>query len=196
MKARILLQVISILRALAPLAAKIIRDENNQLANEKDFQSIKVFGRCLELMAIDERNRLAVVTFLRCAAPLLGHQLKPQWDSKLVELSKFLEEQQHRQQSSAAAENMSEQTVEQRTLIWESRIVELLEESINLEGVAWALKLADELVVKRMTPSLSIFIAAVASNVSHARLLIELARSHSVNTTGHEYTCVFFLSTP
>ncbi|XP_031777051.1 maestro heat-like repeat-containing protein family member 1 isoform X2 [Nasonia vitripennis] len=145
--------VVSILRALTPLAAKIIRSDKS----EKDFQSIKVLARCLELLE-DERNRLAVVTFLR--------KLKSEWDSKLAELSKFLERQSS-------------------TLIWEERIVEFVEETVHAEGDAWALELADELVAKRMTPSLSILIAAVASNVSHARLLIELARTHSVNTTGH-----------
>lgn len=160
----------SIFRALSPLAVKIIRDENN-VATEKDFQSIKVFGRCLELME-DQGNRPAVITFLRCAAPLFGHQLKSQWDSKLQELSKFLD------QSSEAMTEM------ERTLIWEERIVEFLEESVNLEGEAWGLKVADELVSKTITPVLSIFLAAVASNVGHITILIEMARTHSVNASG------------
>lgn len=171
---------------MTPLAVKIIRNDNNlqSLANEKDYPNIKVLARCLELLE-DERNRLAVVTFLRSAAPLLGQQpqLKPQWDCKLAELSKFLE-----YQSSTTAKSMPEM---ERTLIWEEKIVEFLEESVRLEGNAWALKLADELVAKPMTPSLSIFIAAISSSVSHVSLLIELARTHSVNTTGHGYVLFF-----
>lgn len=158
------------MRALSPLAVKIIRDEDN-VATEKDFQSIKVFGRCLELME-EERNRPAIITFLRCAAPLFGHQLKSQWDTKLQELSKFLE------QSSEAMTEM------EKTLIWEERIVEFLEESVNLEGEAWGLKVADELVSKTISPAISIFLAAVASNAGHISILIEMARTHSVNASG------------
>ncbi|XP_058805829.1 maestro heat-like repeat-containing protein family member 1 [Phymastichus coffea] len=161
---------VPILRALSPLAVKIIRDENN-LSNEKDFQSIKVFGRCLELLE-DDKKRLAVVTFLRCAAPLLGYQLKPQWDTKLLKLSKFLEQ------------NTETLIDAEKILIWEERMVEFLEESVALEGDAWALRLAEELVKKTITPSLSIFIAAVASSAAHITLLIDLARTHSVNATG------------
>lgn len=78
-------QIPSVLRSLTPLATKIIRNENS-LTNERDFPGTKVLGRCLELLS-DPANRLLVMAFLKSAAPLIGHQLKPWWDEKLSELS-------------------------------------------------------------------------------------------------------------
>ena len=79
------------LRALSPLAMKVISDGSNT-NSQKEFTSIKVLGRCLELLGV-EKNRIAVINFLRCAAPLLGHQLKPQWDTRLRELAQIVEEE-------------------------------------------------------------------------------------------------------
>lgn len=60
---------------------------------ERDFPGAKVLGRCLELLS-DRSNRLAVVTFLKVLAPLVGHRIKPYWDEKLLELTYFLQEEQ------------------------------------------------------------------------------------------------------
>lgn len=78
------------MRALSPLAVKVIRDENINIV-QKDFPSIKVLSRCLELLE-DKKNRIAVLNFLRSASPLLGHMLKPKWDTKIQELMEILEE--------------------------------------------------------------------------------------------------------
>lgn len=78
-------QVIPVLRSLTPLAIKIIRNENF-LTDKRDFPGTKILGRCLELLN-DPANRLAVVAFLKAAAPLIGHQVKPYWDEKLLEFS-------------------------------------------------------------------------------------------------------------
>lgn len=85
------MQANSVLRALSPLAGKVIRDENINIV-QKDFPSIKVLCRCLELLE-DKKNRIAVLNFLRCASPLIGHMLKPKWDVKLQELMEILEEE-------------------------------------------------------------------------------------------------------
>lgn len=73
------------LRSLAPLAIKIIRNENST-TNERDFPGTKVLGRCLELLS-NPVNRSTVIAFLKAAAPLVGHQVKSYWDEKLQELS-------------------------------------------------------------------------------------------------------------
>lgn len=77
------------LRALSPLTTKIISNEHSA---ERDFPGTKVLGRCLELLS-DPVNRLAIVTFLKAAAPLMGHQVKSHWDEKLSELSRFLQDE-------------------------------------------------------------------------------------------------------
>lgn len=76
------------MRALAPLAIKIVNSGNSSI-NQRDFPGTKVLSRCLELLG-DVQNRLPIVTFLKCAAPLLGHQLMPYWDEKLKEITQFL----------------------------------------------------------------------------------------------------------
>lgn len=73
------------LRSLTPLAIKIIRNENSS-TDKRDFRGTKIFGRCLELLS-NPANRLAVVTFLKAAAPLIGHRVKSYWDEKLLEIS-------------------------------------------------------------------------------------------------------------
>lgn len=80
------------LRALSPLAAKIISSEISSMP-ERDFPGTKVLSKCLELLG-DPANRLAAVSFLKIAAPLVGHRLKPYWDKKLSELSQFLQDEQ------------------------------------------------------------------------------------------------------
>lgn len=158
---------------MSPLAVKIIRDDGNT-ENEKDFQSIKVLGRCLELLDVD-KNRIPVVTFLRCGAPLFGHQLKSHWDVKLAELSKFLDQENTSSDSTMESEKI---------LIWEDRLVEFLEESVNLEGESWGLKLADEIASKIINPSLAVSLSAVAITPEHVGQLVELARLHSSNLSG------------
>lgn len=71
------------LRSLTPLALKICNE--NASTDERDFPGTKVLGRCLELLS-ERANRIAVLTFLRAAAPLVGHRVKPYWDEKLVDL--------------------------------------------------------------------------------------------------------------
>ena len=80
---------------------KVIRDES-VTNSQKEFPSIKVLCRCLELLG-EEKNRITVINFLRCATPLLVHQSKAQWDIKLKELAQILEEE---------PENMSTSTEE------------------------------------------------------------------------------------
>lgn len=87
------------LRSLSPLAVKIIRNENSS-TNERDFPGTKVLGRCLELLS-NPVNRPAVMVFLKSAAPLVGHQVKPYWDEKLHELSQeFLHGRRNSRKSS------------------------------------------------------------------------------------------------
>lgn len=80
------------LRALSPLAAKIISSEISSMP-ERDFPGTKVLARCLELLG-NPANRFAATIFLRVAAPLVGHRLKPYWDKKLSELAQFLQDEQ------------------------------------------------------------------------------------------------------
>nr|XP_050863894.1 maestro heat-like repeat-containing protein family member 1 [Vespula vulgaris] len=161
--------VASILRALAPLAVKIVNNGNSSI-NQRDFPGTKILSRCLELLG-DVQNRLPIVTFLKCAAPLLGHQLMPYWDEKLKEITHFLRDDFP----------VNIKFIEQRNLNWEEKIVEFLEESVKLEGEAWSLKLADELAVKASTPHVAPLLASMCSSNAHITLLIELARSHISN---------------
>ncbi|KAL0107180.1 hypothetical protein PUN28_015596 [Cardiocondyla obscurior] len=164
--------VTSVLRSLSPLAGKIIRDENST-TNERDFPGTKVLGRCLELLS-NPANRLAVVAFLKSAAPLIGHQVKSYWDLKLEFLQEFLqaEEKNSRKNSKEVKDIM------QSELVWEEKVVEWLEESVKLEGESWGAKLADELALKANTPSVAPLLASTCNNNAHITLLVELARSH------------------
>ncbi|XP_046813255.1 maestro heat-like repeat-containing protein family member 1 [Vespa crabro] len=161
--------VASILRALAPLAVKIVNNGNSSI-NQRDFPGTKILGRCLELLR-DVQNRLPIVTFLKCAAPLLGHQLMPYWDEKLKEITQFLRDDF----------SVNIKFIEQRNLNWEEKMVEFLEESVKLEGEAWSLKLADELAVKASIPHVAPLLASMCSSNAHITLLIELARSDVSN---------------
>ncbi|KAI4498116.1 hypothetical protein M0802_006940 [Mischocyttarus mexicanus] len=161
--------VASILRALTPLASKIVNNGNSSI-NQRDFPGTKILSRCLELLG-DLQNRLPIVTFLKAAAPLLGHQLMPYWDEKLNQITHFLKDEF----------SINIRLTEQRNLNWEEKIVEFLEESIKLEGEAWSLKLADELVVKASIPHVAPLLASMCSSNAHITLLIELARSNVLN---------------
>lgn len=90
------------LRSLSPLAAKIIRDENSS-TNERDFPGTKVLGRCLELLS-NPANRLAVLAFLKSAAPLVGHRVKSYWDKKLLEFSQELLQNEQRSSRKSSKE--------------------------------------------------------------------------------------------
>ncbi|KYN02585.1 PREDICTED: maestro heat-like repeat-containing protein family member 1 [Cyphomyrmex costatus] len=164
--------VTSVLRSLSPLATRIIRDENSS-TNERDFPGTKVLGRCLELLS-NPINRPAVIAFLKSAAPLVGHQVKPYWDEKLQELSQeFLHDRRNSRKSSKEMKDAM-----QLDLIWEKKVVEWLEESVKLEGESWGTKLADELALKVNTPGIAALLASTCNNNAHITLLVELARSH------------------
>lgn len=64
----------------------------NLSTSERDFPGTKVLGRCLELLS-DPANRLAVVTFLQEAAPLMGHQINDYWNESLEEFINFLKKE-------------------------------------------------------------------------------------------------------
>uniref|UniRef100_A0ABD2XLD7 Maestro heat-like repeat-containing protein family member 1 n=1 Tax=Trichogramma kaykai TaxID=54128 RepID=A0ABD2XLD7_9HYME len=170
----------AILRALDPLAQKILPNEEHRDRLLKDFRSVKVLGRCLELLE-QEQNRVAVLKFLRSAAPLFGQQqrLHEHWSSKLAELVRYLEDGQRAAIEATTAHDRLEQT-----LAWEDRLVEFLEESRELEGDAWASELAQELAQRRMSPSLAICFASVAQDSAQIASLIQLVRQHSVNSQG------------
>ncbi|XP_024939150.1 maestro heat-like repeat-containing protein family member 1 isoform X2 [Cephus cinctus] len=160
---------ISVVRALSPLATKLIRKrETTEIEN--NFPRAKVMVRCFELLG-EEKNRISVVALLRCAAPLLGTQLKELWDKRLLEVTNLLE----------AEQDNNSLNVPQRALMWEERIVELLEESVIQEGETWAHDVADELALKASAPGMAPLLGAVSSNATHFTLLIELARTHSTN---------------
>ncbi|XP_043485318.1 maestro heat-like repeat-containing protein family member 1 [Leptopilina heterotoma] len=163
----------SVLRALSPLAGKVIRDENINIV-QKDFPSIKVLCRCLELLE-DKKNRVAVLNFLRCASPLIGHMLKSKWDVKLQELMEILEE-----------EVTSPVSIE-RSLKWEERLVEFLEESVQAEGENWSDNLAVELARKITAPHIGPLLGAVTDDVIHFNTLIAFSRLHTTNNSG-EYS--------
>ncbi|KAG5339130.1 MROH1 protein, partial [Acromyrmex heyeri] len=164
--------ITSVLRSLSPLAVKIIRDKNSS-TNERDFPGTKVLGRCLELLS-NPVNRPAIIAFLKSAAPLIGHQVKPYWDEKLHELSQeFLHDRRNSRRSSKEMKDAM-----QWDLIWEKKIVEWLEESVKLEGESWGTKLADELALKVNTLGVAPLLASTCNNNAHITLLVELARSH------------------
>lgn len=145
---------VSILRALTALAVKIIRNDNSG-DSLKEFSGTKVLARCLHLLEAEE-NRLAVVIFLRSSAPLFGHQLKPEWDVRLLDISKMLEED------------------DPESFVWQEAMAELIEKSAELEGKDWTTKLADELWSLMIHESVSLYFAAVV-NVDMLGTLITLA---------------------
>ncbi|XP_011301504.1 maestro heat-like repeat-containing protein family member 1 [Fopius arisanus] len=152
---------VPILRSLSALAVKIIRaDSGNPF---KEFSGTKILAKCLELCG-DEKNRLAVVIFLRSSAPLLGHQLKPEWDGRLLDISRLLEDEE------------GPQNHQTKLIIWEEQMVEFLEKSVDLEGKEWASKLSKELILE-CSPKVAAYLAAVTEEPEHLTLLIHSARS-------------------
>ena len=83
-------QTVPVLRALSALAVKIIRGEGASTNLQKEFSGTKILARCIELLD-EEKNRPGIVAFLRSSAPLMGHRLKPEWDAKLLEITRTLE---------------------------------------------------------------------------------------------------------
>lgn len=152
---------VPILRSLSALAVKIIRaDSGNPF---KEFSGTKILARCIELCG-EEKNRIAVVIFLRSSAPLLGHQLKPDWDGRLLDISRLLEDEE------------APQNHRTKLMIWEEQMVEFLEKSVELEGEDWASKLSKELSAN-CSPKVSLYLAAVTQDPEHLTMLIHSARS-------------------
>ncbi|KAK0166476.1 hypothetical protein PV328_004896 [Microctonus aethiopoides] len=178
---------VPLLRALSVLAVKIIRNENcgNIL---KEFSGTKVLARCLELLA-EEKNRLAVVIFLRTSAPLFGHQLKPEWDVSLLTILKMLEEDEEQNPKVDAKLNGENEITNEnfdtaaadKLLMWEECMVEFIEKSVELEGTDWATKLAKDLIGENVQPGVAPFLAAVTNNPEHLEMLIHSARIHPLN---------------
>lgn len=154
---------VPVLRSLSVLAAKIIR-ANNFEHSCKDFSGTKVLARCLELMN-HEKNRLSVIIFLRSSVSLLGHQLKPEWDARLLEISKKIEAENN--------ENSSPN--------WQELMIEFLEKSVELEGDDWAGKLAVELASDPMSPGVAPYLAAVTNDRQHLSNLIYMLKCHPFN---------------
>nr|ACE75349.1 HEAT repeat-containing protein [Glyptapanteles indiensis] len=150
------LAVVPILRALAALVGKVVHQMDNEGSNSfKEFSGSKVLKRCLELLE-EDKNCLAVVSFLKSAAPLLGHQLKPEWDIALGRISSLLEEGNED---------------------WKQQMVELMETSRLLEGADWAGKLSNEMFQGETTKgSITIYLAAVTDNPNHLFFLVYLSR--------------------
>ena len=165
----------SILRALSSLPGKIFRDDETKLEITKDFEKFKVLSRCLELME-NYSYRPSVVTFLRVSAPLFGDQLKSQWEIKLRDILKFLD------QTTNNSMNDNE-----RKSMWEQKLVDFLEESNAIEGEAWGKSLAEDLADKPMLPHLAICFSAVASSPKHITMLIDMARLRSVPSPGQRF---------
>ena len=69
---------------------------------------------------------------------------------------------------------------------WEERLVEFLEESVELEGANWGQNLADELAEKVIVPHIGPMLAALTNDKKHLDFLIALSRTHGVNNT-NEY---------
>ncbi|XP_008560336.1 maestro heat-like repeat-containing protein family member 1 [Microplitis demolitor] len=156
------LAAVSILRGLAALVVKVVHQTDNEGGNSfKEFSGSKVIKRCLELLEV-EKNRLAVVGFLKAAAPLFGHQLKPEWDITLTKVSVMLEDQNNH--------------------LWKQQMIELLEMSRQLEGVDWAGKLSNELVQGEIiNTSILIYLAAVTDNPTHLSVIVSMARTNPFN---------------
>ncbi|XP_063985336.1 maestro heat-like repeat-containing protein family member 1 [Diachasmimorpha longicaudata] len=153
---------VPILRSLSALAVKIIRADTGNTF--KEFSGTKILAKCLELCG-EEKNRLAVVIFLRSSAPLLGHQLKPEWDGRLLDISRLLEDEEKPQ---------NHQT---KLMIWEEQMVEFLEKSVELKGNDWAVQLSKELMLE-CSPKVAQYLAAVTDDPEHFTMLIHSARSH------------------
>lgn len=151
---------VPVLRSLSVLAVKIIRADNSDYLYKDKFSGTKVLARCLELMN-QEKNRQSVIMFLRSSAPLLGHQLKPEWDGRLLEISKIIE-----------TENSDN---------WQELMIEFLEKSVELEGNDWADKLSKELVNDPMSPGVAPYLAAVTNDQQHLTNLIYLSKCHPFN---------------
>lgn len=65
-------------------------------------------------------------------------------------------------------------------MTWEEKVVEFLEESVELEGEAWGHKLADELAPKVIVRKVAPLLAAVSgSNTAHLNLLLDLVRTQA-----------------
>ncbi|CAD6243793.1 GSCOCG00013142001-RA-CDS [Cotesia congregata] len=155
------LAVVPILRGLAALVGKVVHQMDNEGSNSfKEFSGSKVLKRCLELLD-DDKNCLAVVSFLKSAAPLFGHQLKPEWDISLGKISSILEEGNDE---------------------WKNQMVELMETSRLLEGADWAGKLSNEMVQgETIKSSTTIYLAAVTDNPNHLSTLVDLSRLNPFN---------------
>ncbi|XP_034951758.1 maestro heat-like repeat-containing protein family member 1 [Chelonus insularis] len=161
---------VPVLRALTVLAIKIMHSEGSESSSNtfKEFSGTKILARCLELSGI-EKNRLAVINFLRSSASLFGHQLKPEWNKRLLDLSKILDNSTN---NNEPLEN---------ELIWEQEMVDFLEKSVQLEGSDWAAKLSKELAGVISSPGVPIYLGAVTDNEEHLTLLIHLSRSYPFN---------------
>lgn len=187
-------KAIPVLRALSALAVKIIRGDGSSTNLQKEFSGTKILARCIELLD-DEKNRLGVVAFLRSSAPLMGHRLKPEWDAKLLEMTKMLEAED-------AVVTSTERSVERwnyyfcdykyvfnnyyetycvffRIIAWEERMVEFLEESVELEGEAWGQKLSEELASRAAAPGVAPFLACVTNDHRHLTLLVDMTKNQS-----------------
>lgn len=155
------LAVVPILRGLAALVGKVVHQMDNEGSNSfKEFSGPKVLKRCLELLE-DDKNCMAVVSFLKSAAPLFGHQLKPEWDISLGKISSLLEEGNDD---------------------WKHQMVELMETSRLLEGADWAGKLSNEMVQgETIKSSTTIYLAAVTDNPNHLSVLVDMSRLNPFN---------------
>ncbi|XP_046485809.1 maestro heat-like repeat-containing protein family member 1 isoform X1 [Neodiprion pinetum] len=158
--------VIPVTRALTSMAVKIIQDEQyEELRN--NFHASLVFGKSLELLG-DHQNHVAVLSFLRSTAPLIGSRLEKLWDPKLTKVINKL-------QNDPAANKLDHSYGADP---WEEEIVELLEESVLLEDESWSKELSDDLVSRVANkPGVAPFLASVTQDVSHTQLLIDLART-------------------
>ncbi|XP_012277895.1 maestro heat-like repeat-containing protein family member 1 isoform X2 [Orussus abietinus] len=113
-----------------------------------DPERFRVLARCLEL-AVEESGRPAVVLFLRAAAPLLAGRLATAlWQRSLAKYAD-----------------------------WETRSVELLEDTANLEGSEFARGLAGELVHRAAGRGMAPLFAAVADRADDRALLVDLVRA-------------------
>ncbi|XP_048515831.1 maestro heat-like repeat-containing protein family member 1 isoform X2 [Athalia rosae] len=159
--------VISVLRALTPMAAKIIRDEHCE-ALKKEFHGPVILGKCLELLS-DVQNHIPVLTFLRFSALLIGPNLERLWEKKLHAIIFRLQNK---------PDNIDELCPSADP--WEEEIVDLLEESVKLETGGWSKELSEDLL-GRVSGSSGVapFLAAVTTDVAHMSLLVDLTRTKS-----------------
>lgn len=85
----ICLKVIPVLRALTPMALRVVQDEEHE-GLRNDFKSSVVLGKCLELLS-DDQNHFAVFNFMRNTAKLLGSQLEELWNPRLLKIMNLLQ---------------------------------------------------------------------------------------------------------